>query len=81
MGNGLYGQNQGNEKRSSSEVIVDRFEENQQIEGEHVKKLRQLISTHKWPEVEKYIQKLKDLHFSQDRIQSITTQAQALARI
>jgi hypothetical protein len=75
---GLYGQSEGNERRSQTAVMSDRiFHENVIAEGEEVAALRRLVASQRWEEVTVLTAKLRRAGHSHDRVSSMLSRAMA----
>jgi len=74
---GLYGQNEGNEKRTTTAQFGDRIVENDIAEGEHVAILRRMVSQKNWQAVTDYTNKLRKWGNSQARVDSMVSRSMA----
>ena len=77
MARGTYGQNEGNETRSSFAVFGDRIIENDIAEGAHVSALRKMASYRNWKAVTAYTDNLRKCGHSQLRVDSMISRATA----
>lgn len=69
------GQMQGDENRPSAGVMTDILNDNEIVEGKHVKILHRMMKEKDFTNFDIYIQKLKDEGHSQTRINSMMTRA------
>lgn len=74
---GLYGQSEGNEKRSNFATFGDRIAENDLVEGQHVAVIRRMVSERKWKDVTAFTDKLRNQGHSKDRVDSMVSRAMA----
>lgn len=72
---GLYGKPQGDESRRTQQTLNERYQENEIIEGEHVKALKRMMKNRDWDAYKAYIRKLKEQGHSEDRINSMVSRA------
>lgn len=77
---GLYGQAEGNERRTDAASFAEHIEDNRVIEGEHVAALRRMAKEKNWKQFDAYVaEKLKG--FSHSRIDSIISSAMTGVRL
>lgn len=69
------GQLQGDEHRTQDSALDERYLDNEVVEGEHVRRLRNYAKTHSWVEFTRYTQKLQEEGFSKNRIDSMVSRA------
>jgi hypothetical protein len=74
---GLYGQSEGNERRTETATFGDRIIENDIAEGEHVQKLRYHAAKRNWSQVTAITTRLKQEGHNQTRIDSMMSRAMA----
>jgi hypothetical protein len=74
---GLYGQSEGNERRSAVATFGDRITENDLVEGDHVAVIRRMVSERKWKDVTAFTAKLRNAGHSKDRVDSMVSRAMA----
>lgn len=74
---GLYGQAEGNERRSNYDTFGDRLIENDLVEGREVATLRRMVTERKWPQVTAYTVTLKGNGHSPARVESMLSRAMA----
>lgn len=78
---GLYGQAEGNERRSNFEQFGDRLADNQIVEGTHVATMRRMVGEGKLGDVAKYLDRLKGEGHSKLRRDSMLSRAMAGQRL
>jgi len=69
------GQLEGDENRPQSSSFQEAIQDNELVEGEHVKMLRTFLGRKDWNKFEAYVQKLKDEGHSEHRIQTMISNA------
>ena len=69
------GQLQGDEYRPGGSALEERLMDNELLEGEFERTLRQMIKQKRWDDVTAYTQKMMEQGFSKDRVDSILTSA------
>jgi len=80
-GQGLYGQQQGNENRPQASVAMEHFADNHSVEGVAVAELRRLMNAQDWLGVTMHMETLRcekgefGQGFSDTRLQAIYGQA------
>jgi len=72
---GLYGQSEGNESRSQSAQLEERFLDNDIVEGQHVVVLHRMVKERCWQQVTAYTEKLKKSGHGPARIESMMSRA------
>lgn len=69
------GQLQGDEQMSSTDLLNERIRDNELLEGEEVRKLRDIYKSRDWTQFNMYVQTLRDSGFGAKRIDSMITRA------
>ena len=75
------GQLEGDEFRPQSSSFQEAIQDNELVEGEHVKMLRTFLGRKDWKKFEAYVQKLKDEGNSEHRIQTMISNAMHRAKL
>lgn len=72
---GLYGQAEGHESPTATASLNERIGDNEIVEGHELATLRRMLKEKKYQTVESFIEKLKNLGWSQQRRESLLSRA------
>ena len=73
-GRGLYNQLEGNESRSGGDWLQERIDENEKLEGIHVRQLKEYARNKQFRLFNDYVEQLR-AEFNRNRIESMITRA------